>query len=192
VLAFAVEFWLIGLIILGTYLLITENDRDHMSREAFSALLLPAALAMVELARVPLAIAVRTQDAWHIKLLDAIGVLAAITVTSFSLSQIAWKTFVIRIADTICAGDALSEVKKKQETFQSEQSELQQELEEKREALKGINDRLAALQLQLTKVSSNTSVTCRPRVGADGAQIVGQNGTPIRDCSPISTVSQHS
>ena len=40
---------------------------------------LPAALAMVELARVPLAIAVRTQDAWHIKLLATLGVLAAIT-----------------------------------------------------------------------------------------------------------------
>ena len=189
VLAFAVEFWIIGLIIVGTYLLITENDGDHVSREAFSALLLPAALAMVELARVPLAIAVRTQDAWHIKLLAAMGVLAAITVTSFSLSQIAWKTFDIRIAETVRAGDRLSEVKKKRETFQAQQSELQQELEEKREALKATNDRLAALQLQLTKVSSNTTLSCRPRIGLDGAQVVGQNG-PVKDCSPISTVSQ--
>ena len=54
-LAFAVEFWIIGLIIIGTYLLIAERDPDHVSREAiFSALSLPAALAMVELARVPL------------------------------------------------------------------------------------------------------------------------------------------
>jgi hypothetical protein len=61
VLAFAVEFWIIGLIVIGTYLLIAESDHDHVSREAiFSALLLPAALAMVELARVPLAVAVRT------------------------------------------------------------------------------------------------------------------------------------
>jgi hypothetical protein len=102
VLAFAVEFWIIGLIIVGTYLLIAESDRDHVSREAiFSALLLPAALAMVELARVPLAIAVRTQDTWHIKLFAVLGVVAAITVTTFSLSQIAWKTFDIRIAETV-------------------------------------------------------------------------------------------
>ena len=51
VLAFAVEFWIIGLIVLGTYLLIAESASEHVSREAvFSALLLPAALAMVELA----------------------------------------------------------------------------------------------------------------------------------------------
>jgi hypothetical protein len=58
VLAFAVEFWIIGLIVLGTYLLIAESANDQqVSREAvFSALLLPAALAMVELARVPLAL----------------------------------------------------------------------------------------------------------------------------------------
>jgi hypothetical protein len=190
VLAFVVEFWIIGLIIVGTYLLITENDGDHVSREAFSALLLPAALAMVELARVPLAIAVRTQDAWHIKLLAAVGVLAAITVTSFSLSQIAWKTFDIRIAETVRAGDRLSEVRKKQETFQARQSDLQQELETKREALKDTNDRLAALQLQLTKIGSNTTLSCRPRIAPDGTQVVGQNGVAIKDCSPISTVSQ--
>ncbi len=62
----AVEFWIITLIMVGTYLLIA--DSGQLSREAiFSALLFPAALAMVELARVPLTIAVRTQPAWHIK-----------------------------------------------------------------------------------------------------------------------------
>src|SRR5260370_39261227 len=64
VLAFCVEFWIIGLIVVGTYLLISESgERGHVSsQDIFSALLLPAALAMVELARVPLAIAVRTQS----------------------------------------------------------------------------------------------------------------------------------
>lgn len=60
-LAFAVEFWIIALIIVGTYLLIAESGQ--LTHEAiFSALLFPAALSMVELARVPLAIAVRTQN----------------------------------------------------------------------------------------------------------------------------------
>ena len=63
VLAFCVEFWIIGLIIIGTYLLISESGEhgNVSSQDIFSALLLPAALAMVELARVPLAIAVRTE-----------------------------------------------------------------------------------------------------------------------------------
>src|SRR5262249_31102586 len=65
VLAFVVEFWIIGLIVIGTYLLIADSGSKIVSREQlFSALLLPAALAMVELARVPLAIAVRTQNSW--------------------------------------------------------------------------------------------------------------------------------
>jgi hypothetical protein len=67
---------------------------------------------MVELARVPLAIAVRTQKAWHIKLLSSLGVMAAITVTSFSLSQIAWKTFDNRIVEATQANDKLIEAKR--------------------------------------------------------------------------------
>jgi len=116
VLAFAVEFWIISLIVVGTYLLIAESD--NLSREAiFSALLLPAALAMVELARVPLAIAVRTQEAWHIKMFAGLGVIAAITVTSFSLSQIAWKTFDVRIAEATRANDKLTEAKTNKTNF---------------------------------------------------------------------------
>jgi hypothetical protein len=55
VLAFTVEFWIIGLIIVGTYLLVAESD--HLSGEAvFGALLFPAALSVVELARVAVAL----------------------------------------------------------------------------------------------------------------------------------------
>jgi hypothetical protein len=42
----------------------------------FSILLFPIGLAVVELARVPLAIAVRTQNSWSVKLFAAMGVLA--------------------------------------------------------------------------------------------------------------------
>ena len=46
VLAFAVEFWIIALIVVGTYLLITDSGQLS-SQAIFSALLFPAALAMV-------------------------------------------------------------------------------------------------------------------------------------------------
>lgn len=102
VLAFAVEFWIIALIIVGTYLLI--SDSGSLSNERiFGALLFPSALAMVELARVPLAVAVRTQEVWHIKLFAAVGVAAAITVTSFSLSQLAFKSFDNRLIESTAA-----------------------------------------------------------------------------------------
>jgi hypothetical protein len=81
VLAFAIEFLIIGLILTSQYFIATEQGPRF-----FEALLFPIALAMVELARVPLAIAVRTQHSWNIKLAAALGVASAIVVTSFSLS----------------------------------------------------------------------------------------------------------
>jgi hypothetical protein len=88
VLAFAIEFLIIGLILTSQYLIAVEQRTAVLE-----ALLFPIALAMVELARVPLAIAVRTQNSWNIKLAASFGVASAVVVTSFSLSTIAYRTF---------------------------------------------------------------------------------------------------
>ena len=88
-LAFAVELFIIGLILIAQY----NIAEDVAQNRVFAILLFPIALAVVELARVPLAIATRTQKSWGIKLLAALGVIAAVTVTSFSLSTIAYQTF---------------------------------------------------------------------------------------------------
>ena len=94
-LAFAVEFFIIGLILVGQYLVAEEAAKDKV----FSILLFPIALAVVELARVPLAVAVRTQDSWSVKFFAAVGVIGAVIVTSFSLSTIAYQTFDPRLAE---------------------------------------------------------------------------------------------
>lgn len=182
VLAFVVEFWIIGLIITGTYLLISENG--SLSGEAlFSALLFPAALAMVELARVPLAVAVRTQRTWQIKLLASLGVIAAITVTSFSLSQIAWKSFDNRIAEATRAGDRVKEIKSQREAVQDSIVAAQREIDQKVSARISISDRLAALEAQVTKVANSPNRICQPAVGADGQPLIGPNGRPLERCS---------
>src|SRR5215203_2687184 len=49
-LAFAVEFFIIGLILVGQYLVAEETAKDKV----FSILLFPIGMAVVELARVPL------------------------------------------------------------------------------------------------------------------------------------------
>ena len=183
VLAFAVEFWIIGLIVLGTYLLIAESAKEDVSREAvFSALLLPAALAMVELARVPLALAVRTQDVWHIKFFAAAGVLAAIVVTSFSLSQIAWKTFDIRIAEATKASDKLAEVKKKRDDFQNKVDQLNRDIDRKMDVRNSVNERVAALEVQITKITSSSGNSCK--------SVPGFDGRPIERCTPVAIVNQ--
>jgi hypothetical protein len=191
VLAFAVEFWIIGLIVLGTYLLIAESASEHVSREAvFSALLLPAALAMVELARVPLALAVRTQDVWHIKFFAAAGVVAAIVVTSFSLSQIAWKTFDIRIAEATRANDKLAEVKKRRDDFQNKVDQLARDIEQKINVRNSVNERVAALEQQISKISSASGNSCKPVLGPDGHPVIGADGRTVQQCVPIATVNQ--
>jgi hypothetical protein len=191
VLAFAVEFWIIGLIVLGTYLLIAESASEHVSREAvFSALLLPAALAMVELARVPLALAVRTQEAWHIKFFAAAGVIAAIVVTTFSLSQIAWKTFDIRIAEATRANDRLTAVKKERDDFQNKVDQLGRDIDQRINARNSINERVAALEAQITKVSSSSGVSCKPVLGPDGHPVIGADGKTVQQCTPVATVNQ--
>ncbi len=168
VLAFAVEFWIIALIVVGTYLLITDSGQLS-SQAIFSALLFPAALAMVELARVPLAIAVRTQKAWHIKLLSSLGVLAAITVTSFSLSQIAWKTFDNRIVEATQANDKLIEAKRNLAGLQERVDESQRDIARKTQDRKSANERLAGLQKQLTEISSTSGTSSKTRRGRDGS-----------------------
>jgi hypothetical protein len=189
VLAFVVEFWIIGLIAIGTYLLIAESA--HVTREeVFGALLLPAALAVVELARVPLALAVRTQDAWHVKFFAALGVIAAITVTSFSLSQIAWKTFDIRIAEATRASDRLSAAKAQKDVFQNKTAQSDHEINEKLTVRNSVNDRLGALEVQVTKISSSVGTITKPVLGPDGRPLVGPDGQPILAHSATANVNQ--
>ena len=183
VLAFAVEFWIIALIIVGTYLLIAESGQ--LTREAiFSALLFPAALSMVELARVPLAIAVRTQNAWHIKLLASLGVIAAITVTSFSLSQIAWKTFDNRIVEATQANDKLSEAKSNKLIFQNMIEHSRSDVDQKIQVRKSVSERLAGLEAQLTKTSSASGIATTTLRGPDGSILLDENGKPRTNSAP--------
>jgi hypothetical protein len=189
VLAFAVEFWIIGLIIVGTYLLIAESA-NASREEIFAALLLPAALAMVELARVPLALAVRTQDKWHVKFFAALGVLAAIIVTSFSLSQIAWKTFDIRIAEATRASDRLSAAKAQKDTFQNKVSQAEREIDEKLAVRNSVNERLGALEVQVTKVSSSVGTVTKPVLGPDGRPVVNSDGQVVLTHSQTANVNQ--
>ena len=74
VLAFLVEFVIIGLILTNIYVTVAQLP-DPSTFKTVQALLFPIAMAMVELARVPLAIAVRTQNSWNIKFAALLGVL---------------------------------------------------------------------------------------------------------------------
>lgn len=86
VLAFAVEFTIIGLILTNIYVTVAQLP-DPSTFKTVQALLFPIAMAMVELARVPLAVAVRTQNSWNIKFAALLGVLCAVAVTLRALND---------------------------------------------------------------------------------------------------------
>src|SRR4030081_1803683 len=77
VLAFAVEFVIIGLILTNNFVTVAQLP-DATNLKTVQFLLFPIAMAMVELARVPLAVAVRTQNSWNIKFVAVIGVFCAV------------------------------------------------------------------------------------------------------------------
>src|SRR5262245_43286565 len=98
VLAFAVEFVIIGLILANQFA-IAASLPEATWLSIIMATSMPIALAMAELARVPLAICVRTRPSWNIKLVAVAGVMAAVVVTSVNLSLIGWNTYDPRLEE---------------------------------------------------------------------------------------------
>jgi hypothetical protein len=116
VLAFAVEFVIIGLILTNNFVTVAQLP-DATNLKTVQFLLFPIAMAMVELARVPLAVAVRTQNSWNIKFAALIGVVCAVAVTSTSLIQIGNSTFNPRLEDTHNKDDVLTDLKNKRDSL---------------------------------------------------------------------------
>jgi hypothetical protein len=93
-------------------------------------MLYPAALALVELARVPLAIAVRVQKSWNIQLAALIGVAAAVVVTSTTLYQIGELTFSPRRANVFIQSNELDVAKRELQARVGQKGEAQATLDQ--------------------------------------------------------------
>ena len=191
VLAFAIEFCIIGLILNSQYFIgihsLTEAQQQLIPNPNFQTVLatimnFPVALAMVELARVPLALAVRTQNSWNIKLSAALGVLFAITVTSFSLSTIAYQTFDPRLVDVQENNATLQNLKANKEILQSEISLAVQDVDQKQKNLDDANDRSKNLQDQITKLTINTGEICTTQTDKEGLT--------TKSCAPASVANK--
>jgi hypothetical protein len=150
VLAFAVEFTIIGLILTNIYVTVAQLP-DPSTFKTVQALLFPIAMAMVELARVPLAVAVRTQNSWNIKLAALLGVLCAVAVTSNSLYAIGATSFAPRLEDTHRKDDVLKGVQDERARKQSEIDVASEIAAQKREDRDAQAQALQSLSEQLTK-----------------------------------------
>ena len=162
VLAFAVEFTIIGLILTNTFLTAAQLA-DATALKTTQAMLFPIAMAMVELARVPLAVAVRTQTSWNIKLAALLGVLCAVAVTSNSLSSIGASSFNPRLEDTHRTDSSLRELKDKKEVFRKEEETLESDYNQRRAERDALAQSMQALSKQLTEQPmQNCSTVTRP------------------------------
>jgi hypothetical protein len=178
VLAFAVEFVIIGLILTNNFVTVAQLP-DATSFKTAQALLFPIAMAMVELARVPLAIAVRTQNSWNIKFAALIGVLCAVAVTSTSLVQIGNSTFNPRLEETHNKDDALADLKKKRENLAAQiaaADELVNQRKSERDRLFLSNQ---SLNGQLTALKPPDCTTIYTPSATPGAP-----PTPSQSCKP--------
>src|SRR6202158_696245 len=150
VLAFAVEFTIIGLILTNIYVTVAQLP-DPSTFKTVQALLFPIARAMVELARVPLAVAVRTQNSWNIKLAALLGVLCAVAVTSNSLYAIGATSFTPRLEETHKTDDVLKGLQEERARKQSEIDIAVENSTQKREDRDAQAQAHQSLSEQLTK-----------------------------------------
>ena len=177
ILAFAVEFFIIGLILVAQYLIAEQAAKEKV----FSILLFPIGLAVVELARVPLAIAVRTQNSWSVKFFAALGVTAAVIVTSFSLSTIAYQTFDPRLEDVNQKSNLLHDLQATKAILVGEITLATHDVEQKTKDRDSINVRYNDLQSQISKLSTTKGESCLTTTSAEGVT--------TKHCTPTSAIN---
>lgn len=167
VLAFAVEFVIIGLILTNTLLIVAQLP-DAATAKIIQAMLFPIAMAMVELARVPLAIAVRTQTSWNIKLASLLGVLCAVAVTSNSLYSIGASSFTPRLEDTHKKDSLIKELEDRQQQFKSHIEAAREEMDRRERERNAAASAVQSLQSQLAqqKPADCAVVTVAPNPAA--------------------------
>jgi hypothetical protein len=148
VLAFAVEFVIIGLILANQSAIAAELPNAYWL-SIIKGTSLPIALAMAELARVPLAIAVRTQPSWNIKIVAVAGVIAAVVVTSVNLSLIGWNTYDPRLEDANQRHVELLKVQDQKNLLSNQIIEADNAVQQRRNDRDSIYDKWNRLQLTL-------------------------------------------
>jgi hypothetical protein len=182
-LAFAVEFVIIGLILVSQFVYAAEFPNPTQYK-IIQALLFPIAFAMVELARVPLAIAVRTQPSWNIKLAALLGVACAVVVTSFSISQIGHLTFNPRLEAAHDKYKALLEAQSQEQSLIDQRDAAQALVEQRIKARDSASEahRNVVSQLNLQPPQNCNAVT---RKNSDGSVSMGQRCTENPALKPL-------
>jgi hypothetical protein len=131
---------------------------------------------MVELARVPLAIAVRIQNSWNIQLAALVGVACAVVVTSASLYQIGNLTFNPRLEDVHEKQEHIDTIQDRKNASVALRKEAQEQLDQRNSEYGVLSDRYKSLVTQLN-AQPNLNCMAIPTSGPDGSA-----GPPKQSC----------
>ncbi|MBS7453836.1 ATPase [Microvirga sp. 3-52] len=184
--AFVSEGIVIVLSLVGAVLFAIQYGHNDWVLMGFM-FLAPIGYAVVELTRVPLAILVRTQPNYFLKLLFFIGILCASAVTTKSLSQLGEMMFRPRMMDVNKARHDYHEAMGKQNAFQGAYAARKEVLDQANKSLTSANE-VAAKQVDALKDTGKvqmcpTTYTYRDRNGKT------QRGTRTVPC-PESAASK--
>jgi hypothetical protein len=172
VLAFAIEFFIIAIVLVGqVYLVQGAADDWH---KIIPAMLFPLALAVIELARVPLAISVRTAQSWNIQLAALLGVCCAVVVTSLSLYQIGDKSFSQRLEAVNAKRAALEDVRSRQKQFADWRADADTAIQKMRTDRDNLAERYRSLTVAMNQmIAQNCTQTVR--TDQSGNELRGQS-----------------
>ncbi len=165
VLAFAVEFVIIGLILANQSAIAAS-----LPKATWLSIIMGTSMPiMAELARVPLAICVRTQPSWNIKLVAVAGVMAAVVVTSVNLSLIGWNTYDPRLEEVNQKRVELLRLQDQKNVLASQIAEADAAVQQKRSDRDSAIEQQNRLQMELNKQPERNVVPGQTRtINPDG------------------------
>lgn len=146
--AYLAEMMIIVTSLTGQWLL--SRRYDHGDLAALTLMMMaPITFAVIELCRVPLAIAARTQPSKTVKVLAAFGVLMAAGVTVKSLSQLGEQMFHPRLEDVVRARSDLKVAENERDTFASKVSQAESLVAQRTTDLAQVEDRAKGLTAEM-------------------------------------------
>lgn len=199
--AYLAELAIIVTSLAGQWLLSRRYDHGDLATLALM-MMAPITYAIIELCRVPLAIAARTQPSGMIKILAAVGVIMAAGVTVKSLSQLGEQMFHPRLEDVVHARSNLKIAENERDTFGAKIEHADALVAQRENDLRQVEERSKGLTAEMSGVkapqcqtlkfankkkgTSSQSVKCTPdpraaiiqanltQAGEDRAAIVGK------------------
>ncbi|WP_428485039.1 hypothetical protein [Rhodopila sp.] len=141
VLAYVAETVIVIASLIGAYLF-AEQYGHHDPATMLMMMLAPAAYAVVEFCRVPLAISIRTQTSLLLRLFAVLGVLGAGCVTIKSMSQLGEIMFRPRLYDVVHARERLDDARAAAASMQQTISEADDVVAQRRAELRNAEQQL--------------------------------------------------